>query len=226
MCSAYRKGVPSAENLICLCPKRFFEVNFLEDVVEHCWIGPPPMRTLIAHEVKMARFGQVDFVVAEVADDDTVTNFLSVELQAVDITGSCEPAYSAVTNSQMLTRRPSFNFNYANVRKRYLSQLIAKGFYHHHWQTRIVAVIQDHIYDKMREFAAFDELPVTSPSANVVFMLYKYSGDQESGYHLVFDRVVGTSHSSLMTGALYRTPPDRSVFHSRILSRIPKGRQN
>lgn len=220
VCSVHRSGPVDAGSLICLCPKRFYQVDFLHDVVEHCWIGPPPNKLRIAHEVKMADFGQVDFVLADVDENMAVTNFVSVELQAMDITGSCEPAYSSVLNSGMLARRPTFNFNYANVRKRYISQLIAKGFYHHHWGSRIIAVLQDHIYAKMRQFAAFDELPSSSPTANIVFLLYKYVGDATTGYRLEIDRAVGTSHNSLMMGALYKTPPDRSVFHSRILSRI------
>lgn len=220
VCSAHRPGIVSAASLICLCPKRFYEVDFLHDVVEHCWIGSPPNTLRIAHEVKMAGFGQVDFVLADIDTNMNVSNFISVELQAMDITGSCEPAFTAVLNSEMLLKRPAFNFNYANVRKRYLSQLIAKGFYHHHWGSRIVAVLQDHVYAKMREFAAFDELPVTSPTANIVFLLYKYAGDAATGYNLVMDRAIGTSHNSLMMGALYRTPPDKSVFHGRIIKRI------
>ncbi len=90
---------------------------------------------LFAHvdsEVQMEKFDKVDFVIADMNDAETeVRDFISVELQAVDITGSYLPSYLAVINNQELEKRPSYGFNWANVRKRFISQLIAKGYYHH-----------------------------------------------------------------------------------------------
>ena len=62
------------------------------DVIDNCWVGAPPVNPRIAHEVKMATFGKFDFVIAD-GDDSTKYNreFISVEVQAVDITGSVEP---------------------------------------------------------------------------------------------------------------------------------------
>lgn len=218
VCSLYKwaRGSPSSD-LVCVCPKRFFEVDIRQDVIRHCWPDPKPTNPQIASEVKMAGFGQVDFVIADIGSSGEVRDFLSVELQAIDITGSYEPAYTAVLNSATLSKKPTYNFNYANVRKRYHSQLISKGFYHHHWNSRIVAVLQDHVFARIHEYAHFDELPVAS--SNIVFMLYRFTSDS-AGHHLIFDRTVGTSHSSLMTGVLYRTPPSREVFCARILKQL------
>jgi len=48
----------------------------------------------------MARVGTVDFVVADVdTEAGNIRNFVSAELQAIDITGSVEPAYAAITLS-------------------------------------------------------------------------------------------------------------------------------
>jgi len=70
----------------------------------------------------MAGFGQVDFVIADIDTElGTVREFISIELQAVDITGSVEPAYQAAINRQALDARPSHGFNWANVRKRYIT---------------------------------------------------------------------------------------------------------
>lgn len=67
----------------------------------------------------MAKFGQVDFTIADI-DPRTgdVGKFVSVELQAVDITGSYEPAYSAIINREPDVRQTmNYGFNWANVRK-------------------------------------------------------------------------------------------------------------
>lgn len=225
VCSAWTRGKkkkPGSKRLICTCPKRFFEVNFFHDVIEHCWVGPKPQNPQVSYEVKMAGFGQVDFVIADIDPiTSEIKDFISVELQAVDITGSYEPAYSALVSNTVLPVSPSYGFNWANVRKRYVSQLISKGFFHHHWNTRIVAVIQTPVYEAFRKDIQFDELPVAN--GNIVFMLYDFEPAPEKNigaHRVVLDRVVATSHSSLMTGVLYRTPPARQKFCDKILANI------
>lgn len=218
ICSIWR-GANSAK-LVCLCPKRFFQVNFLEDVIANCWPGKPPANPQIAHEVQMKGFGQVDFVIADLDSAGNVRDFISVELQAVDITGSVEPAYQAAINNQMLTKKPSHGFNWANVRKRYISQLISKGIYHHHWGTRMVAVLQTVVYDEFRQYIQFDEL--IPEQGNIVFMLYDYEDqrDSEGRFSMKLDRVVATSHNSLMMGSLYRTPLPKDTFCLKILDKL------
>ena len=168
----------------------------------------------------MKGFGKVDFVIADVdAESNQVKEFISVELQAVDISGSVSSAFEATCNSQMLDRRPSFGFNWANVRKRYVSQLIAKGFFHHHWNSRIVAVLQTAVYNEFRKYIEFDEL--VPSQGNIVFMLYDYSMTEP--FAMKLDRVVATSHGSLMTGSLYRQAPAKQAYVDRILARLRAG---
>lgn len=229
VCSVWTRGKPNnplSKKLICTCPKRFFEVNFFKDVIEHCWVGAKPENPKVSYEVKMTGFGQVDFVIADIdPSTHSVKDFVSVELQAVDIVGSYEPAYSALVSNTLLESQPSYGFNWANVRKRYITQLITKGIFHHHWRTRIVAVIQTPVYNAFRKDIEFDELPVAN--GNIVFMLYDFEPDPDKGlgaHKVSLDRVVATSHSSLMTGALYRKPPDREAFCGKILANIRSGR--
>lgn len=168
----------------------------------------------------MEGFGQVDFVIADLNADGSVRDFISVELQAVDITGTVEPAYQAALNSQQLEKRPRQGFNWGNVRKRFISQIISKGIYHHHWGARMVAVLQTAVYDEFRKYIQFDELPSTQ--GNIVFMLYDYATekDEEGRFLMTLDRVVATSHNSLMMGALYRTPLPKAVFCKKILDKL------
>lgn len=208
---------------ICVCPKRFYGINLVQDIIEHCWIGEPPKNPKLAHEVQMAKFGNVDCVLADIDETtNSVKNFISVELQAVDISGSVEEAYSAVLNSRSLPVRPKFGINWANVRKRFISQLVSKGFFHHHWGTKMVAVVQTSLYNKFREYIAFDELPPKS-DCNIVFMLYSYrpkNGGEPGELELVLDKAIGTSHNSLMTGSLYRKTPPREEFCLKIMQSL------
>lgn len=206
-----------------MCPKRFFQANLVADVLKYCWPGVPPAKPQIAYEVQLKSFGMVDLVIAEIDDAGEVKEFVSVELQAVDITGTVEPAYQALLNSSHVDGKMSYGLNWANVRKRYVSQLISKGFFHHHWGSKIVSVLQEPLYAEFRKSIAFDELDAKSETSNVVFMLYDFTDNLDLGSphrSLAFTRAVGTSHNSLMTGSLYRRPPERSVFCTKILERL------
>lgn len=226
VCSIWHGGRRAGydSRLICVCPKRFYGITHLmQDVIEHCWPpGPRPENPRIAYEVQMAKFGNVDMVIADI-DDTTgqVRNFVSVELQAVDITGSYEPAYQGVLHS-LPEVNVSYGINWKNVRKRFISQLIDKGIYHHHWGTRIVAVLQTPLYEKLRESIRFEEIPSDSGGNTIIFMLYDYRPDpaRPGAFVLSFDRVAGTSHNSLMMASLYQLVPSKEAFHERILANL------
>ena len=219
--------------LICTCPKRFFEIDLLADILEHCWPGNPPQNPRLVHEVSMGAFGTVDLVVADVAADAdvaksrSVRQFVSVELQAVDTTGSVYQYYEALLKNEERADG-SFGINWANVRKRYINQLIVKSYYHHQWDTRVVAVMQTQLYNYLRENMQFDEIEPDGGRADVIFLLYDYEVNFEGGenpddgenHRLVLQRVVRTSHSSLMTSSLYQPPLKRDEFIQHILGRL------
>lgn len=221
VCSVFKSGSGSIEDLVTVCPKRFLDTTFVRDIVENSWTGPTPENIQVAYEVKMGDIGMVDAVVADVDTlHNTVRQFVSVELQAVDITGSYFPAYSALQSNTALEKKPSYGFNWANVRKRYIAQLVSKGFYHQQWGTRIASVLQDHVFDYFQSRLKFDELEPSK--ADIVFYVYKYKKaitGQGTPYDFLLDKVVGTSHSSLMMQALYSETPPKSEFCERIIQK-------
>ena len=224
VCSVYRwagRGQNRRQTgLVCVCPNRLFQANLTHDILQHCWPGPAPKNPSIAYEVKMADFGKVDCVVADVGENQKINQFVSVELQTVDITGSYFPAYSALLNSQALEKPPTYNFNWRNVYKRYIMQLIFKGFFHHHWSTRIVAVMQDVLVDRLWETGGFAESPVES--SNIVFLSYRMvpDPDDETRHVLEFVRPIGTRHMDLMNSILYHEAPSRESFVQKIIERL------
>lgn len=227
VCTIYHGGGVSRVGTrpMCVCPKRFYAINLVADVLQHCWpSGPPPQNPHIAYEVQMAKFGNVDMVIADInRATGSVGTFVSVELQAVDTTGTFEPAYQAVLNSQPIVD-VTYGINWANVRKRFITQLINKAFYHYHWGMRIVAVLQTPLYNRLRDDIRFDELPPNQGGNTIIFMLYDYRPDpsRPGAYVLELDRVVGTSHNSLMTASLYQLVPSKEAFHARILANLAR----
>lgn len=226
VCAIYRRGKTHAHRVpqhpkhpICVCPIRFHEADLLEDIIRECWIGPPPQNPHVAHEVQMEKFGKVDMVVADVDHvRRAIRSFLPVELQAVDITGSYYPAYEALISSQMLDKAPSYGINWANVRKRFMSQLVAKGYYCHQWGTRVIAVIQEDLYEKFTHHASMAE--TTIASSNILFMLYQFERTSTGEWSFRLRRIAPTTHLAVMSSILYETPPSAALFQERILERI------
>lgn len=222
VCTLWRRstGEPDpGRDLIFVCPKRFYAVDFLTEVIEHCWPGEKPKNPRVAPEVKMAGFGNVDFVIADVQDDGEVEQFLSVELQAIDITGSVFPAYQALRAGADLERRPTYGLNWDNVYKRYVTQLIRKGYFHHHWKSKIVAVIPEQVYQYITSRADFiRSADVKSAQVNIIFMTYRLESDpnRPGEFRPALVTVEGTSHSSLQNAILYKEAPKREAFTTQI----------
>ncbi len=213
-----RNGAP-----VCVCPKRFYEIDFLKDVVEHAWPGPKPSHPRIAREVQMKGFGNVDFVIADTPDGKTINQFLSVELQAIDITGSVRDAYDAILTGEMLDKKKSYGFNWKNVYKRYINQLISKGYYHHHWGTKIIAVIQDEVYNYVCNDAEFMRTSdISSPNVNIIFMSYRFELDGAGRYKPILDKVEGTHHSNLQNAVLYKKALSRDEFCNKITDALSR----
>lgn len=229
VCTLWKNGPATDpdEDLIFVCPKRFYAVDFLTEVIEHCWPGDKPNNPQIAREVKMAGFGNVDFVIADVKNDNEIDQFLSVELQAIDITGSAFPAYQALRAGQDLAQRPTMGFNWDNVYKRYVTQLIRKGYFHHHWKSKIVAVIPEQVYRYILGRAAFMKTAdvKNDPQVNIIFMTYKLEKDPSrlGEYRPRLVTVEGTSHTNLQNAILYKEPPQRDAFTAQIKNSLIRG---
>lgn len=224
-CSVFRKEGDGSLTPVVVCPKRLYQADIFNDVIKHCWVGDPPQNPFFVHEIKMDSVGNVDMVVADLSEDGNhVKDFISVELQAIDITGSYEPAYSAIVLNNELDRRPTYNFNYRNVQKRFVTQLVDKGFFHHQWRTKIVAAVQDIIFDKLKAKINFDEVAIQN--SNVIFLKYAMvpvETDGETLYELQLSGITGTTHHSLMMSSLYQQTPPKEDFCDRII-RIYKSR--
>jgi len=208
------------EDLIFVCPKRFYAVDFLSEVISNCWPGSIPKNTKVVPEVKMAGFGNVDFVIADINPENEIEQFLSVELQAIDITGSVFKAYKALRDGKDLERRPTYGFNWDNVYKRYITQLIRKGYFHHHWKSKIVAVIPEQVYQYILKRAAFmtSTNVKNNPQINIIFMTYCLEDDpnRPGEFRPRLVRVEGTSHTNLQNAILYKDAPIKKMFTDQI----------
>lgn len=220
VCSVFRKTKKDKHPIpIVVCPRRLYAADIYNDVVAHCWPGDSLSNPIVVHEIKMGKVGNVDMVIADLSDSGTeISDFVSIELQAIDITGSYEPAYSAIVLNSELDKKPKYNFNYKNVQKRLMSQMTDKGFYHHHWGTKIIAVIQDVMFDNLKSRLNFADIDIEK--SNIIFMQYSLvltDTDDTQRYELQLKKVSGTTHNELMMSSLYQKTPPKEDFCKHIL---------
>jgi hypothetical protein len=219
VCSVFRNRKGEELTPLIVCPRRLYAADIYNDVIQYVWQNDKPTNPIRVHEIKMGKVGNVDMVIADLSEDrKNIKNFVSIELQAVDITGTYEPAYTAILLNTPLDKPPTYNFNYKNVQKRFITQLIDKGFYHHHWGTKIIAVVQDVIYDYLKKQINFQEVDVKK--SNVVFMQYCMILDNTPDgkrYVLKLRNITGTTHNELMMSSFYQKTPPKEEFCERIL---------
>lgn len=225
VCSIFRRRKNEEKLPVVVCPRRLYAADIYNDVIKYCWSGPKPSNPIVVHEIKMGEVGNVDMVIADLSDDGkNIKDFVSIELQAIDISGTYEPAYTSIVTNSPLDKRPVYGFNYKNVQKRFITQLIDKGFFHHHWGTKIIAVVQDIIYDTLKERIRFPEVSIEH--SNVIFMQYKMilvDNPEGSRYELKLKGVTGTTHNELMMSSFYQKTPPKEEFCDRILKVYKSG---
>ncbi|MFD1433969.1 NotI family restriction endonuclease [Kroppenstedtia eburnea] len=213
------------ERPVVLCPKRFYQATLIDDILEHCWIGDYDREKINSvMEIKMGKIGNVDMVVCDTSTFPTIDNFISVELQAVDITGSVSNAYNAHLHKNDFDRKDvKYGFNTANVFKRYLTQLIKKGYFHSTWRKKIVAVVQDFLLEDIRKRVRFSPTNPKDPNTSIVFMSYTLDVNEkteEGFYNLKFKEAIGTEHSALMSAVVYEEAPDPEQFKAAIVRQL------
>lgn len=69
----------------------------------------------------------VDYILARILPDGTLESFVAVEVQSIDTTGNYQNAVRALRRTPISDKRDSAGFNWENVSKRILPQLIYKG---------------------------------------------------------------------------------------------------
>lgn len=69
----------------------------------------------------------VDWILAHIAEDGTLESFVAVEVQSIDTTGNYRAERETYLQEKVFTGKSTAGFNWENVNKRILPQLIYKG---------------------------------------------------------------------------------------------------
>lgn len=149
-CSAALQSVPDP---VIICPNRLYADNYaiLRDVARLAFgpeltvIHPDDFKSVnhngkyvvafgkrFGKELKLPRRGGrgayfVDWILARIGPDQQLAEFVAVEVQAIDTTGSYRPEVQRLRHGEKTVVTSKAGLNWENVNKRILPQIIYKG---------------------------------------------------------------------------------------------------
>lgn len=213
------------DNKVITCPSRFREEwMILRDAASFVWpkgtkwISLPEIRLVDANGQSA---GNVDYVIVSYDDEGLITDFASIEVQGVYISGNLSNAFHEYMKS------PSPDFEWAgsqfprpdylsSSRKRLIPQMLYKGGIFKSWNKKQCVVIQKSFFDTLPEMPH-----TTKEEADIAWLLYdlKYSeADQRN--HLVLVDVIYTEFQSALENVMYTKPGSMSDFQSMLQGKL------
>jgi hypothetical protein len=173
---------PKTSGPVICCPYRLYSDNYrvLADVAQVAFGGEVQLfpghlarrQEAVAGQIKVAVFGKrwgkelrlpnrgrsggyfVDWVLARLGADGELMDFVAVEVQSIDTTGNYQAERAAYLRGDPFAGQSTAGFNWENVNKRILPQIIYKG--HVLRRERLCRhglffVCPKPVYDKIRE---------------------------------------------------------------------------
>jgi hypothetical protein len=213
VCSLVKSG-----RAIITCPNRFYEnnLNLLHTVASKIW---PQLQgsTLLVPNIKLKNAGNVDWFIID-KNPKTISDFIGAEVQAVDMTGSVQPALERFRKKLEPTGVDKFGINYKNVSKRMLTQLLEKGRCFKSWGKKMAVIVQDNLFKDLKERLGLKSIPLEA--ADIAFFVWSYNTASDKKYNLELSQIFGMSHESLLTHIMYSDLPSLDEITSKLQNRI------
>lgn len=167
--------VTSKYGPIITCPKRFYADTYavVDQVAAHLF--EDVTNVVKIPEVGLTRKYSFDWILAKYGDGLRLLDYHGVEVQAIDITGSVRPYFEAFLAGKDWHQISHLHgINWANVFKRMLPQILAKGAMLASYGKRLSIVIQDQLlaYIQRSERMSVQEEP-NKDLANMLFFPYR-----------------------------------------------------
>jgi hypothetical protein len=220
ICSVYVSG-----SVMAICPRRFLENQTVFRDIALDYFGSTS-DLLLFSEVKLRGVGSFDYVlVRHKPMSSDIEDFVIIEFQTDQTTGTgklVQALEDFMQGKDVTTTHYPFGMNTYDTLKRSYTQMLNKGVAMEHWGLRIYWVLQQHVYDNLRQRYQ----PVLTPgsSATNVFAIYDLSWEAKA-YKLVFQEFASASVDALFA-ALRRNPnvPEKSNFVAALQARVEQGK--
>ncbi|MCX7858878.1 NotI family restriction endonuclease [Chloroflexus sp.] len=183
-------SVRHSQRDIVICPYRMLEQHL---VFRNCIPLLQPKEGDDVHVVSEIQVtgGSVDYCLVSVRQHEIV-NFIGIELQAVDTTGSLWPYRQRFLqpNDSASNLAGSFGINWKMSAKTILIQLLHKTRTFEEMNKKLVAVFQTHLFDYLRNEFQFDHLPEAESIHSLHIHVYNFQRSSTS-YTLQFHEQYG-----------------------------------
>lgn len=220
------RQIKDARPLI-ICPMRFYgDDQAILDEVSHrlCDAADHSNKTYKIPELRVGSFS-MDWVVACCDANGALMDYHGIEVVAVDTTGSLDQYFDAyIKGGDWRGVKQQYGINWANVYKRTLPQLIAKGALLASYGKKLGVILQDRLMEKLEERLT---IPVALEySANMFFFSYALKRVAKAQkYELTLSKVIPTLAEQLTAAYVAGLTagvgmPSREEFEQAIRLRI------
>lgn len=191
------------QNVI-ICPHRLIEKRqiFL-DCLHLLTLHEPGNELHIISEIGIPG-GSVDYVLASVRDKK-VKDFVGIELQTLDTTGTVWPERQRLLSSLSLVEEDeegygdkSYGMNWKMTAKTILVQLHHKIHTFEHLNKHLVLVLQDHLLNYMKREFSFSHISSTPKVGDPMhFHSYDMKLGDDSNYHITLNERLSTDSAGI-----------------------------
>lgn len=213
------------EDKVITCPSRFREDwRILHDAASFVW--PKGTKWTSLPEIKLVdaegqSAGNVDYVIVSYDDDGQITDFASIEVQGVYISGNLSNPFQ----EYMKSPSPEFEWHGRNFpnpdylsssRKRLIPQMLYKGGIFKAWNKKQCVVLQKSFFETL------PQMPQTSKEkADIAWFLYdlEYNKADQRNHIKLVDTVYIDFHSAL-EHVIYTKPGKMEDFQSLLQGKL------
>lgn len=163
-------GFDGKPQLICPIRMRANDQQVIRDVA-HLLKGDVA-EVLVVPEITIRDFGNVDFTIAGLDAEGHVTDFVGIEFQTNDTTGSAWQAREDFFAGQLQASYP-YGLNWKMTTKLVLIQTLNKAAVFSKWGKKYVWAMQDTLLDRIKTYADMSEFHTEADEDEVLFYAYE-----------------------------------------------------
>jgi hypothetical protein len=221
-------SINNTANPVITCPIRFREDWIITSYAAK-FLFPPDTKWTSLGEIKLldrngTSAGNIDYVLVSYDDKGRVTNFGSLEVQGVYISGNLRKSFEAYMS------HPSKNFAWkkgllypkpdflSSSRKRLIPQMLFKGGILKSWNKKQTVALQKDFFETL------PSLPTVTPDkADIAWFLYDFKYNKlTTQYNLVLDSVVYTEFTPALHKVITPEPGQITDFVDLLQSKLAK----
>ena len=222
-------SVNPGNDKVITCPSRFREDwMILKNAADFVW--PKGTKWTALPEIKLndvngQSAGNIDYVIAQYDSKGNITDFASLEVQGVYITGNLRNPFQKYIESPTA----DFHWNGRNYphpdylsssRKRLIPQMLYKGGIFKAWNKKQCVAIQKSF------FYTLPKLPqTTKDNADIAWFLYELSYNEiDRQYHLNLEDTIYTEFQSALQKVIFTQPGNVDDFISMLQGKFDEKR--